>query len=139
VALVALVATQLGQTLLDSRSPLVVSTAIGSLVAMAAVISTPGLSQLLGSTPLGPIGWSQALATAAVATTAAAFAPRIVSAFSTGQRSGKKSGAHPETSTTIPFAARNGGGHNGRADAPTSPTSPVNGSAVMPQQLTTLR
>jgi cation-transporting P-type ATPase I len=140
VALVALVATQLGQTLLDSRSPLVVSTAIGSLVAMAAVISTPGLSQLLGSTPLGPIGWSQALATAAAATTAAAIAPRIVGAFSTTQRSGKESGAQPETSTTTPPAARNGSGHSGRADAAsTPPRSPVNGFAVMPPQLTTPR
>ena len=57
VALVALVATQLGQTMLDSRSRLVVVTALGSLAAMAALLSIPGVSQLLGSTPLGPVGW----------------------------------------------------------------------------------
>jgi len=81
VALVALVATQLGQTLIDSHSPLVVGTAVGSLLAMAAMISTPGVSQLLGSTPLGPVGWGQALATAAAATAAAAIAPQVVLAL----------------------------------------------------------
>jgi H+-transporting ATPase len=60
VALVALVSTQLGQTLIDSRSPLVVGTAVGSLLALGTVISTPMVSQLLGSTPLGPLGWAQA-------------------------------------------------------------------------------
>ncbi len=80
VALVALVATQLGQTLIDSRSPLVVGTAAGSLLVLGALISTPGVSQLLGSTPLGPIGWSLALSTAAVATGVAAVAPRLFAA-----------------------------------------------------------
>lgn len=42
VALVALVATQLGQTLIDSHSPLVVGTAAGSLLVLGALISTPG-------------------------------------------------------------------------------------------------
>ncbi|MGB2919540.1 MAG: cation-translocating P-type ATPase, partial [Mycobacterium sp.] len=79
VALVALVSTQLGQTLIDSHSPLVVTTAAGSLVALGALISTPGVSQLLGCTPLGPIGWTQALGTAGVATAAAAIAPRVLS------------------------------------------------------------
>jgi H+-transporting ATPase len=80
VSLVALVSTQLGQTLLDSHSPLVVATAAGSLVSLGALISTPGVSQLLGCTPLGPIGWTQALGTAAVATAAAAVAPRLINA-----------------------------------------------------------
>ena len=72
-----LVATQLGQTLLDSRSRLVVVTAIGSLAAMAAVVSTPGVSQLLGNTPLGPVGWAQALGSATAATLAAAAISRL--------------------------------------------------------------
>lgn len=81
VALVALVATQLGQTLLDSHSPLVMVTAAGSLLGMGTLISIPGVSQLLGSTPLGPLGWSQALGTAALATAAAAVAPRLLSRY----------------------------------------------------------
>ena len=79
VGLVALVSTQLGQTLIDSHSPLVVVTAVGSLAALGTLVSTPGVSQLLGCTPLGPIGWVQALGTAGVATTAAAVAPRVLS------------------------------------------------------------
>jgi cation-transporting P-type ATPase I len=57
VGLVALVGAQLGQTLLDSHSPLVVLTAAGSMTALAGAVMTPGLSQLLGCTPLGPVGW----------------------------------------------------------------------------------
>jgi cation-transporting P-type ATPase I len=80
VSLVALVSTQLGQTLIDSHSPLVVATAAGSLLSLGALISTPGISQLLGCTPIGPIGWTQALGTAAAATAAAAVAPRLLGA-----------------------------------------------------------
>ena len=79
VALVALVTTQLGQTLLESRSPVLVATAAGSFAAMALLISIPGISQFMGCTPLGPIGWTQALGSAAVATTAAGIAPRFLS------------------------------------------------------------
>ena len=82
VGLVALVATQLGQTLLDSRSPLVLVTAGGSLAALAAIVNTPGVSQLMGCTPLGPIVWTQALSCAAGATAVAALAPRLLAAFS---------------------------------------------------------
>ncbi len=74
--LVALVSTQLGQTLLDSHDRSVVLTAVGSLAAMGVLISTPGVSQLLGCTPLGPVGWTQALGSAAVATGAAALVSR---------------------------------------------------------------
>ncbi|MBN3457358.1 cation-translocating P-type ATPase [Mycobacterium sp. DSM 3803] len=86
VALVALVSTQLGQTLIDSHSPLVVATAVGSLASLGALISTPGVSQLLGCTPLGPIGWANALGAAGIATGVAAVAPRLVSRWS-GQSS----------------------------------------------------
>jgi cation-transporting P-type ATPase I len=77
VALVALVSAQLGQTLLDSRTPLVVLTAGGSLAVMGTLISTPGVSQLLGCTPLGPLGWAQALGSAGAATAAVAVATRM--------------------------------------------------------------
>lgn len=79
VALVALVTTQLGQTLIDSHSPLVVGTAVGSLATLSVLISTPGVSQMLGCTPLGPLGWAQALGTAGVATAAAGCAPWVLS------------------------------------------------------------
>ncbi|UGQ42423.1 cation-translocating P-type ATPase [Rhodococcus aetherivorans] len=75
VALIALVGTQLGQTLLDSRSPLVVGTVLGSLATMAMLVSTPGVSGFLGCVPVGPVGWTQGLGSAAVATALAALAP----------------------------------------------------------------
>jgi cation-transporting ATPase I len=78
VALIALVSTQLGQTLLDSRAPLVVLTAGGSLAVMGTLISIPVVSQLLGCTPIGPVGWAQALGSAGAATAAVAVATRVL-------------------------------------------------------------
>ncbi len=77
VGLVALVATQLGQTVVDAPTPLVVATATGSLAALAVAVSTPGVSQALGCTPLGPIGWAQALGCATSATMLAALTPAL--------------------------------------------------------------
>jgi cation-transporting P-type ATPase I len=77
VALVALVSAQLGQTLVESHTPLVVLTAGGSLAVMGTLISIPGVSQLLGCTPLGPLGWAQALGSAGAATAAGAVASRV--------------------------------------------------------------
>ncbi|OBH22340.1 haloacid dehalogenase [Mycobacterium sp. E342] len=88
VALVALVGAELGQTLLDSHAPLVVLTAAGSLAAMGTLISIPVVSQLLGCTPLGPVGWAQGLGSAAAATVAIGIANRAL----TGP---DKSGAAP--------------------------------------------
>jgi magnesium-transporting ATPase (P-type)/copper chaperone CopZ len=84
-ALVALVTTQLGQTLLDSHAPLVVFTAGGSLVVMGTLISIPGVSQLLGCTPLGPVAWAQALGSATVATASIG----VINRFVAGQRASR--------------------------------------------------
>jgi len=97
VALIALVSAQLGQTLLDSHGRLVVLTALGSLAAMGVVISTPGVSQLLGCTPLGPVGWAQALGTAGVATGAAALAPKLLP----GSRSDEAGGVNAQPAATM--------------------------------------
>jgi hypothetical protein len=78
VALVALVGSQLTQTLVDSRAPLVVLTSVGSLGALAVVISTPGLSQLFGCTPLDPLGWGQGLLAATAASSLSAVAPDLL-------------------------------------------------------------
>jgi hypothetical protein len=53
-------------------------TAGGSLAVMGTLISIPGVSQLLGCTPLGPIGWAQALGSAGAATAAVAVATRVL-------------------------------------------------------------
>ncbi|MCV7311850.1 cation-translocating P-type ATPase [Mycobacterium paraffinicum] len=78
VALVALVGAQLTQTLVDSRAPLVVLTSVGSLGALAVVVSTPGLSQLFGCTPLDPLAWGQGLLAAAAASGLSAVAPDLM-------------------------------------------------------------
>jgi cation-transporting ATPase I len=126
VALVALVATQLGQTLIDSRDPLVVATAAGSLLALGGLISTPVVSQLLGSTPLGPIGWAQALGTAGAATTAAAVAPKVLNWIRRDDQS--------SISTT---PARQSTAYSSRNGAVSSPaTVSVNGSGPMDTERT---
>ncbi len=79
VALVGLVGTQLMQTLIDSNSRGVVLTSLGSLAAMGVIISTPGLSQVFGCTPLTPVGWAQGLLAASAATAASTFAPALIS------------------------------------------------------------
>jgi cation-transporting ATPase I len=77
VALIALVSTELGQTLVDSHAPLVLLTAAGSFAVFAASISIPGVSQLLGCTPVGPLGWAQATGSAGAAILAVAAANRL--------------------------------------------------------------
>ncbi|VAZ72542.1 putative cation-transporting ATPase I [Mycobacterium persicum] len=78
VALIGLVGTQLAQTLADSHSALVVLTAVGSFGVLAVVVSTPGLSHVFGCTPVGPLGWGQAVAAAAVAALVSALAPHLL-------------------------------------------------------------
>lgn len=78
VALITLVGTELAQTLVDSHAPLVWLTATGSFAVFAAAISLPGIIQLLGCTPIGPLGWAQALGAAGAAVGAIALAPRVL-------------------------------------------------------------
>jgi H+-transporting ATPase len=122
VALVALVSTQLAQTLIDSHSPLVVATAVGSLALLGAVISTPGVSQLLGCVPLDPVGWATALAAAGTATAAAAVAPRVMARFERPTQTAAQSSmsSTPQRHNTA-YSSRNG-------TAKTRATVSVNGS-----------
>jgi cation-transporting P-type ATPase I len=81
VALVALVGTQLGQTVLagtGGRSRLVVGTGLASAAALAAVVQTPGVSQFFGCRPMGPLGWTHAVTAAALATGGSAVASRVL-------------------------------------------------------------
>ena len=93
VALVALVGTQLGQTLLSgSASPLVVVSSVGSGLGLAAIVQTPGVSQLFGCTPLDPLGWATALGSA----TAATIATALLGAWSRSRSvDGRPAGAPP--------------------------------------------
>jgi cation-transporting ATPase I len=69
VALCALVGSQLGQTILSrGTGRRVTVTALCSWAALFAIVQTPGLSQLFGCRPIGPVGWSLALGSSAAAT-----------------------------------------------------------------------
>ncbi len=81
-ALLALVGTQLGQTMTSGeRSRQVVITNILSTLGLAAIIQTPGLSRTFGCRPLGPLGWTIAVAASASATAAGRYAPDFVEGF----------------------------------------------------------
>jgi cation-transporting P-type ATPase I len=78
VGLIALVGTQLGQTLVSGRfSRPVVITSIGSAAILGLIVQTPGLSQVFGCTPLGPVGWATALGSSALATSASVYYPEV--------------------------------------------------------------
>ncbi|MER7440207.1 cation-translocating P-type ATPase [Micromonospora avicenniae] len=79
VALVSLVGTQLGQTVLaGGTSPAVLASTAVSLGTLVAVVQTPGLSQFFGCTPLGPVAWSIAAGSAFGATFANGALSRLV-------------------------------------------------------------
>jgi cation-transporting ATPase I len=82
VALVALTGAQLGQTLAvgGRRGPVLVA-GVGSLIALAVVVQTPGVSTFFGCTPLGPLGWAQGAGAAVAATGAALIAPTVRTRF----------------------------------------------------------
>lgn len=98
VALITLVTTELAQTLVDSHAPMVLLTAAGSFVAFAAMISIPGISQLLGCAPVGPVGWSQALGSAGAAVLAIAAAQHLLPAAR------RESAEHSAAAETAPMA-----------------------------------
>lgn len=117
VALIASVSTQLAQTLKESHAPLMVLTAAGSFAAFMALVSTPGVSQLLGCTPVGPLGWAQGLGSAAAATIAVSLATRLLAKQHTeseqAPRRERDTTAHPYPSTGSSTAATAGASRNG--------------------------
>ncbi|MFX0581253.1 HAD-IC family P-type ATPase [Nocardia nepalensis] len=79
IGLVALIGTQLGQTLIAGyRSPLVWLTTAASGAVLGTVVMVPGLSAYFGCTPLGPVGWTIANTSAAAATAGSTVLPRLL-------------------------------------------------------------
>jgi cation-transporting ATPase I len=69
IALMALVGTQLGQTMASGGySRPVVLTSLLSMGFLSTVVQTPGVSHFFGCRPLGPIGWTAAIGASAAAT-----------------------------------------------------------------------
>ncbi|MET7748121.1 HAD-IC family P-type ATPase [Micromonospora sp. NPDC005367] len=86
VALVSLVGTQLGQTVLaGGTSPAVLASTAVSVGTLFAVVQTPGLSQFFGCTPLGPVAWSIAAGSAFGATFANGALSRLVERLPTAK------------------------------------------------------
>jgi len=52
---------------------------VTSAALLAGIVQTPGLSQLFGCKPLGPIGWATAIGASTAATYAAIRFPALVS------------------------------------------------------------
>jgi cation-transporting ATPase I len=79
VGLVGLVGSQLGQTMLKGgHSRSVMWTSIGSFAVLGLLVQTPGLSQLFGCRPLGPLGWTTGLVSSAGATLLSPLVDRAV-------------------------------------------------------------
>ncbi|MGW3494550.1 HAD-IC family P-type ATPase [Streptomyces sp. NPDC001020] len=96
MALCALVGTQLAQTMADRRdSRLVRFTALGSAAALVGLVQTPGVSQVLGCTPLGPFAWAGVAAAIALAVAGHRTLPQVERAVLRWWRSSE--GARPET------------------------------------------
>jgi Ca2+-transporting ATPase len=74
----------------------VLATTAGSFATMAGVVSTPGLSQLFGCTPIGPVGWGQAVFAATAASALAAVAPGLLSRLLSVVHNDDDTGAHQE-------------------------------------------
>lgn len=96
IGLVGLVVTQMMETLMDSHGPLVVATNVGTFVVMAGIISIPGVSQVFGCTPIGPVGWAQAFAAAFIAAGVATTMPGVIDRLAGGLPGSVLDGEDPD-------------------------------------------
>lgn len=89
VGLVALVGTQLGQTLtMGATHPTTIAASLGSAAVLAGIVQTPGVSQFFGCTPLDPLAWATAVGSASAATVGGWAVPRLVEAITTRSAAG---------------------------------------------------
>jgi cation-transporting ATPase I len=116
IGLAALVGTQLGQTLVvGGTSPVVLGATAVSIGILIGVVQTPGLSRFFGCRPLGPVGWSTAIAASAVATTGSVVVPWAA------ERAGR---AIVATTTDAPHDPEATDGTSGAAAEAASPIAP---------------
>ncbi|HMJ11419.1 MAG TPA: HAD-IC family P-type ATPase [Polyangiaceae bacterium] len=79
VSLLALVGTQLGQTLVSGGlSTPVVVTSLASSAVLTGLVQTPGVSHFFGCRPLGPVGFGIAISSSVAATLVSAAFPRVI-------------------------------------------------------------
>jgi cation-transporting ATPase I len=80
VGLVAVVGTQMGQTIVAGRrSPAVIASALASAGLLVPIVQVPAVSRFFGCTPLGPVGWATAVGSASAATGASIALPWMAS------------------------------------------------------------
>jgi len=98
IALIGIVAAQLGQTLLAGwQSPLVIAASLVSVAVLAAVIQTPGVSQFFGCRPIGPLGWAIGLAVAVAASLMAPVIARLPAIAAVADQKARSVRPVPET------------------------------------------
>ncbi|MCM0675612.1 cation-translocating P-type ATPase, partial [Micromonospora phytophila] len=128
IALVSLVGTQLGQTVLaGGTSPAVLASTAASLGVLVTVVQTPGLSHFFGCTPLGPVGWTMATGSALGATFANGALSRLVERLpQTGPASPSTPEGPDETGPASPSPSTpEGPDETGRAaPSPSAPEGP---------------
>ncbi|GAA0383368.1 cation-translocating P-type ATPase [Microbispora corallina] len=100
IGLVALVGAQLMQTIAGGgRDRVVVLAALASLAVLGLIVTVPGVSTFFGCRPLGPVGWTIGLGSAAAATLGGVLAQRwsreAVTAQAARERDAHAHHAHP--------------------------------------------
>jgi cation-transporting ATPase I len=100
MGLVAVVGTQLGQTLVAGGLNLpVVLTGLGSVAALVAALQIPAVSKFFGCRPLGPLAWAAAVAASAGATSLSVAVPgafeRIADRLHLGQGAADEAAISP--------------------------------------------
>ena len=103
VGLLALVGTQLGQTIASGgfTRPVVI-TSLASTALLAAVVQTPGLSSFFGCRPLGPLGWMTAIGASSVATGVALAFPQLTGSVAARLRPIDKALTQPVRASMVP-------------------------------------
>jgi hypothetical protein len=103
VGLLALVGTQLGQTIASGgfTRPVVI-TSLASTALLAAVVQTPGLSNFFGCRPLGPLGWATAIGASSVATGVALAFPQLTGSVAARLGSIDKALTQPVRASMVP-------------------------------------
>ncbi len=106
VGLVALVGTQLGQTVVaGGPSPMVLGATALSTVVLVGVVQTPGVPLFFGPRPMGPLGWVTAASAAAGATAGSIVVPWAAERAGTAVIDGARRAAETSTRATTAVAA----------------------------------
>ncbi len=129
VGLVAVVGTQMGQTIVAGRrSPAVIASALASAGLLVPIIQIPPVSRFFGCTPLGPVGWATAVGSASAATGASIAAPWLASRALGGRTRPASSAPEDERRQGGPDRDEERGGTSEARRGPVEPAAPPDSS-----------